>query len=1575
MRLSLRPSSIPPSATEIFEAVKGLRAEVEVVSDPSERAVLLHEIGVLEELHRDDHAAAKDLLGAVNSATNLREPLEHLIALVQRRQSFQNLGKLLDRLGRVVSEPEEVARAQIARGNFLADQRNDDEAARQAYTIAEQTGVLSTVTWLSLELLAHKIGDAALARRVLEQRAQATVDRAYGALLRLRLAQASLGGSEHEAAIESLKRLADEVPAVRELALTQLWFDAVERGNTRGVAEISEARARHLEAQLSEGGDEAVVELRPAHATKSMAAELRLLAATKCVELGEHDRALAHLTRAEEVLGNNPAILAGMLETHTAAGNALGVSQTAERLLQLHDVSGHGRAALLSRAALAEASRGQTQEALALLRRALESDRGALSAHAQRLHLLLRQDDPAALADAFEASAASAPDANGRATNFARAALFWSLSKGNAKSARAALAQASSEGIPTTTALRWARFCASASGDGQWLRDASERLLHTADVEERHSAWLGLARAAYLRGDMAAARSALGELGRNPEGAWLAAMLTAYEPTDTNSEPADIDAAADALERLAGSSERREGQALAQIVAFRLHRAGKLEAAIERLSRLHDEHPADVTVGAQLAQALLAAREGPKAANVLSETGDATAYPELAAALKLEAGIVAWHGGARADAVEYFEAAGAVNSAASSGLLHWALRALDPDSLEKRRQALEVALDNNGDVDVYALERFALSLGPGELHRHAATEGLDAADDVPLGESGDAVQLARALWSDSSQHAAALRHLETHSDEGREIARGLRFLDERQLLKPDPQRLLELSAGWAETNSVAGQLEWLAAAINERDIEQELAAREQLADHLSGSPRAALDAGTALIHFIAQGLATPLLESSAPECILANLETSPPGCDPRRRALALSAVGELASPEAEATHLALAGYNELLAQKPEAALASFRAVVKALPDDIAGWEGVRLAAEQLERRELEAQACLRLGDLTEDRLVAARFLRQAASLLLDDLQDPERGNLALERAVQLDVSHRPAFKRWYGVLKERGEASAIVTLLGRRIEVSNDASELTALYWDRARARRTLDELDAALEELDNLNLLDADHVGAHALRGEIYIRQEKYEQAAAQLAELAALDAAPREQRLMSGVAAVDLFETKLNDLSRALEVLQVLSDAGLETLAVTERLTRAAATAERWEDAASLLEKLIAQRETTEGRVDAARLLMAIARDKLESPRRAREACEALLAEAPTDPEGIDFVLDGSLSASDTAQLTQRIRNALLEAPLSDLDEEQVARTARVAEALDDLSLRQAALGALVTLGVNNEDMRRELAELDERSLHHPQIALGSEELQTILAPDDSGPFAELFRHLGAHLPEVLGPTLKTLGVGRRQRLKPPMGAELRSTLAAFTGAFGLGDFELYVGGNEPNTLTTVPDPKLPAFVVGQAVQPTLTENQRWSLAQQVLALLRGTTVLLQRDVTDVAALAAAACSVGKHPLKTQSYSMFGEFSRALERELPRRVRKELTPIAEAVAASGVDPADWASAARTSLDRAAALFVGDVSWVILGRKERETQHRNFDATTEERIWSLLRFVLSTDFMRLRAKLGMAPR
>ena len=133
----------------------------------------------------------------------------------------------------------------------------------------------------------------------------------------------------------------------------------------------------------------------------------------------------------------------------------------------------------------------------------------------------------------------------------------------------------------------------------------------------------------------------------------------------------------------------------------------------------------------------------------------------------------------------------------------------------------------------------------------------------------------------------------------------------------------------------------------------------------------------------------------------------------------------------------------------------------------------------------------------------------------------------------------------------------MLELVGRRLSVCDEPTEIAKLFWEQARVLREKGDQEGALKALENVTMLEPDHVGALALTGEIAIRRGKFEDAADALARLALLEAAPGKNRVTAGVAAVDLFENKLNRFDRALEILLVLHRAKLSTLPVRERLT----------------------------------------------------------------------------------------------------------------------------------------------------------------------------------------------------------------------------------------------------------------------------------------------------------------------------------------------------------------------------------------------------------------------------------
>ena len=147
---------------------------------------------------------------------------------------------------------------------------------------------------------------------------------------------------------------------------------------------------------------------------------------------------------------------------------------------------------------------------------------------------------------------------------------------------------------------------------------------------------------------------------------------------------------------------------------------------------------------------------------------------------------------------------------------------------------------------------------------------------------------------------------------------------------------------------------------------------------------------------------------------------------------------------------------------------------------------------------------------------------------------------------------------------------------------------------------------DGALDALEHVTMLDPDHVGALALLGEINIRRGNFE-AGGRVARdgSPSLDNAPAKNRVTAGVAAVDLYENKLDRFDKALEVLLALH-RGEALDAARARAARARRRPDRarGSEATAILEELMHERPEADGRIEAARLAMAIHRDRLDQP-----------------------------------------------------------------------------------------------------------------------------------------------------------------------------------------------------------------------------------------------------------------------------------------------------------------------------------------------------------------------------------
>lgn len=1626
-------SQLPPASIETIEAIAAavgrLRAEVDATSDRSRKALLLHEAGEIQELGGDEPGAARDYLAAYNADTTFREPLEGLVRLLERRRSLANLGKLVEALVASASSPEERARALTERATFIEDVQKDLEGARGAAREATETGAIPSdlgAAWLTLELVAAKLGDAAQREEALAGRAELATDETWRGLLLIDVATLAASSGEVDRALE----IADKARA-GEHGATWAATVAVERitrsepglpgsddarSRARIHADALEARAEMLRDAMADAahGDALGV---PRHArTIEHATDLLLRAAEArrvSSELGRGakslDRALEMLAEARPRREDEPTaggshnevaaaiervVLNARLRLAESGGDTTVASALATRRM-VGEVDGGVVASLAMRVAEHAASEGDLAHALSALTLATDRDPVCAPARALKIDILDAGADAARFAGELEELSKhyGTGEAQGRALLLA--SHVWAVRADNAERAREALGQAEACGVGKELVARLGRSLASLRSDDAWYEAATRSLIECNPQAELPLLWVELARLRLAQGDEAGAAKATRELRALPDGVGLGRLLDALGGTgqaSTDVASADdagaVDAARarEALEELASAVDDPDmRRSLVLMSALRAHAAGDTAVAVAHLQALAAEDASDPLVAAYLGDLLRAAGDRVGAAHLARGVAEASSDdPTLSGARFLEAGFELWTLGDRASGLASFEAASAASPEAAQPVLAWAARGVDVDSLDGRRRALDLS----GADAAIALERFALEATMGDPDDAAsALASVDIASNESLRLAG---ALARLVWPKGATEpdalSGALETLAATGDAPRiaAAAEKLRIAREEDS-GATAEDAVHAAKQWLDIGGgAAAAVEWLAAAMATGDAAHEVPARRALAEFLSDEPREAMLASATLLDAVLRpGETLELVSGSSQAARLANLELAPPGCDPRRRASALSELDGALGQDGEIDGLALAGWSALAAGDAAAALDVFRAVTAARVDDLQAWEGMRACAEELGDRETYAISCEQLGARSSNPARGAAFWEQAAlSWSRLDAEHPDssvdpsfdqRVEDALDASVTRDPTRLSSFDRLFRRVRDRKDADKLLDLVARRLDVTDDPQEIAKLYWEMARALRAKGDPDGALEALEHVTMFDDNHVGALALTGEIFIRRGMFAEAAEKLARLSTVQVAPPKNRITAGVAAVDLYENKLGRHDLALEVLLRLHAAKLTTLPVRERLARAAARTGSWREATTILEELMNERPERDGRIEAARLALAIHRDRMHAPQGALAAAAKLLDEAPGDGEALDVVLSLDPMVPQRRLLIERGRDALLmalhEFP-GNLDNQR--RLARVSHALGDPSLEQSALSCAVALGGPDGSSEQMIVLLGSNRPRVPQVPLTEAMIRQTMAPGDDGPVADLFAALGPTLAEALGPQLSALGVHpKKDRVDPRAGLALRNEIASWAGAFGIASFDLYVGGKDPGGVQGIPG-DTPAIVVGSGVNAPLSPTTRARVARELFSIIRGTTVTRWRDDTTVAAIVVAACNIAKVPFEHPPFAVLAEVERLMGKAINRKTKAAILPICKAFVQSGQDARQWAARARASQGRVAVLASGDVSVVLADVFGEPLERLGSVARDDLRAHELLRFVLSRPFFDLRRAIGL---
>src|SRR5690606_30264879 len=224
--------------------------------------------------------------------------------------------------------------------------------------------------------------------------------------------------------------------------------------------------------------------------------------------------------------------------------------------------------------------------------------------------LLAQGDDPAALAEALEASAGAASSDAAKARGFITVAYVWAVRAGDVERGKRALAQAIELGSSPALAARIARSFASLAGDAAWYESATAELLeHVDNIEEIAALRFELGRARLYRDDDAGALEAFASLAADgapgAPGVWLGRALAAYAVGLGRTAVAENGArSAEAVTRLAEvETDAALARGLSLVAAFLALRAGAGDEALTILGREHERDPGDPVTAAFLADA------------------------------------------------------------------------------------------------------------------------------------------------------------------------------------------------------------------------------------------------------------------------------------------------------------------------------------------------------------------------------------------------------------------------------------------------------------------------------------------------------------------------------------------------------------------------------------------------------------------------------------------------------------------------------------------------------------------------------------------------------------------------------------------------------------------------------------------------------------------------------------------------------------------------------------------------------------------------------------------------------------
>jgi len=347
-------------------------------------------------------------------------------------------------------------------------------------------------------------------------------------------------------------------------------------------------------------------------------------------------------------------------------------------------------------------------------------------------------------------------------------------------------------------------------------------------------------------------------------------------------------------------------------------------------------------------------------------------------------------------------------------------------------------------------------------------------------------------------------------------------------------------------------------------------------------------------------------------------------------------------------------------------------------------------------------------------------------------------------------------------LTERDDTAGQLELVTNRIAVTDEAEELTKLFYEQARLFRAQSDLDGALGALENLLMLDSEHVAGLALSAEIHTAKEDWQGAVAALRDLAQTDI-PGAQRKLARLGAADYLENKLGDAQGALDELLTIETEGLAGPAIFVRMAKLYEKAGKLAQCVRSLRKAA---DETQGKTRAEHLRQA---GKLLESNGDRGMALQLFREVqalvPTDLPAAEALARLTDNTSERQQQLLTFENAVRAEVTSTPDAAAPYRKLRASARLrSDADLELRAASSLAALGLADAtEVQWLAAHITTGTRLGAGSALGEGDLESLWSPSLDSTYHQLALPVWRAAVELDRLEPSRFGVGRSDRVSP--------------------------------------------------------------------------------------------------------------------------------------------------------------------------------------------------------------------